>query len=77
VQRTITADLERMIAATVDNMKQDYAVVTGVHIHSWGSESSGNPTLEWIAPANVYCVNNGKRVNIDLAVRLCLSIFIV
>jgi Limiting CO2-inducible proteins B/C beta carbonyic anhydrases len=68
-QRAITADLETMIAATVDTVKQDYAVVTGVHIHSWGSAACGNATLEWIAPASIYVVTNGKRTSIDISVR--------
>jgi hypothetical protein len=67
-ERTITADLEGLIKETVDPMQQDYAVVTGVHVHNWGNEGTGAPDLEWIAPSSVYVVNNGKKININLEV---------
>ena len=37
-ERTITSDLEFLIAKAVDPAKADYAVVTGVQIHNWGQE---------------------------------------
>lgn len=67
-ERTITSDLEALIKETVDPNVSDYAVVTGVHVHNWGNEGTGAPTLEWIAPANMYIVNDGKRTTINLEV---------
>lgn len=67
-ERTITSDLEALIKETVDPNVSDYAVVTGIHIHNWGNEGTGAPTLEWIAPANMYIVNDGKRTTINLEV---------
>lgn len=68
-ERTITSDLEALIKETVDPNVSDYAVITGVHIHNWGNEGTGAPTLEWIAPANMYIVNDGKRTTINLEAR--------
>lgn len=65
-ERTITSDLEALIKETVDPNVSDYAVVTGIHVHNWGNEGTGAPTLEWIAPANMYIVNDGKRTTINL-----------
>ena len=54
-ERTITDDLEYLIAQTVDPKKADYAVVTGVQIHSWSRQfCDDTPNLEYVAPVNVY-----------------------
>ncbi len=66
-ERTITSDLEFLIAKAVDPAKADYAVVTGVQIHTWGQEFDGaEPNLEWVAPVSVYVVKGGKKSFIDL-----------
>jgi hypothetical protein len=67
-ERAITSDLEYLIGETVDTDAADYAVITGVHVHNWGNEGTGAPTLEWIAPAQMYVVNGGKRTTINLEV---------
>ena len=66
--RTITDDLEYLIKHSVDTRRADYAVVTGVQVHSWGTLYSGDePHLEYIAPSTVYTVVNGQRTYLDLA----------
>lgn len=70
-ERTITADLEAMIAQTVDTAAVDYAVVTGVQVHSWPEAGSGEPTMEFVAPRTCYVVVNGEKTLIDLEVRPC------
>lgn len=65
--RTITDDLEYLIKHSVDTRRADYAVVTGVQVHSWGTQYSGDePHLEYIAPSTVYTVVNGQRTYLDL-----------
>ncbi len=50
-ERTITDDLEYLISKAVDPSKADYAVVTGVQIHNWGTEfDADSPNMEWVAP---------------------------
>lgn len=78
----ITNDLEFLISKAVDTSKADYAVITGVQIHNWGSDKTGAPTLEFIAPTTGYVVIDGKRVDLELqkvrsgslylCLRLCL-----
>jgi hypothetical protein len=66
--RTITDDLEYLIKHSVDTRRADYAVVTGVQVHSWGRKYNGEgPNLEYIAPSTVYTVVNGQRTYLDLA----------
>ncbi|GAB4818999.1 hypothetical protein N2152v2_006045 [Parachlorella kessleri] len=67
-ERTITSDLEFLISKAVDTSKADYAVVTGVQIHNWGQEfDNEEPNMEFVAPAKVYAVINGKRTYLDLS----------
>ena len=70
-ERTITADLEAMIAQTVDTRDADYAVVTGVQVHSWPDVGSGEPTMEFVAPRTCYVVVDGVKTEVDLEVRRC------
>eukprot|EP00892_Ulva_mutabilis_P006024 jgi/Ulvmu1/3794/UM018_0004.1 len=65
-ERAITTDLEDLIQATVDISTADYAVVTGVQIHSWPMPGSGAPLLEFVAPRVAYAVCNGARTNLNL-----------
>lgn len=66
-ERAFTADLEELVALTVDPAKADYAVVTGVHVHSWGDRyEDDTPNLELVAPRSAYCVVRGERTDIDL-----------
>jgi hypothetical protein len=66
-ERTITNDLEFLISKAVDPKKADYAVVTGVQIHSWGkSWGDDTPNLEYVQPCVVYTVVNGEKTALDL-----------
>lgn len=66
-ERTISDDLNYLISQTVDPQKADYAVVTGVQIHNWGTTfDDESPNLEFIAPAQAYVVVNGFKTQIDL-----------
>jgi hypothetical protein len=48
-ERTISDDLEYLISKTVDTNKADYAVVTGVQIHNWGTNFEDNsPNMEFV-----------------------------
>ena len=65
--RTITDDLEYIIKHSVDTRRADYAVVTGVQVHSWARAHAGEePNLEYLAPSTVYTVVNGQRTYLDL-----------
>jgi hypothetical protein len=68
--QVITEDLERLISLTVDPATADYAVVTGVQIHS-GNQIPGEPfrldrTVDYIAPGAMYAVVEGKRYQMTL-----------
>eukprot|EP00897_Mesotaenium_endlicherianum_P010474 jgi/Mesen1/9455/ME000627S08833 len=64
----ITEDLERLISKTVDPEKADYAVITGIQIHS-SSLEPGEPfnidrIVDYIAPGKMYAVVQGERQEI-------------
>lgn len=66
-ERTIHDDMEFLIKQTVDPRKADYAVISGIQIHSWGEKFDDEaPNLEFIAPCSVYCVVAGERTYLDL-----------
>ncbi|KAK9915041.1 hypothetical protein WJX75_004010 [Coccomyxa subellipsoidea] len=66
-ERTIHDDMEYLIKHTVDPRKADYAVISGIQIHSWGEKfDDAAPNLEYIAPCSVYCVVAGERTYLDL-----------
>ncbi|KAL6778576.1 LCIB1 [Auxenochlorella protothecoides x Auxenochlorella symbiontica] len=66
-ERTITDDLEYLISQTVDPARADYAVVTGVQIHSWGTSFDDDaPNLEFVAPSTIDVVTNGYKTHVDL-----------
>lgn len=67
-ERAITADLEDLIHETVDVATADYAVVTGVQVHSWPSPGTGEPLLEFVAPRVAYVVRDGVRTPLELQV---------
>lgn len=68
-ERVITADLEALIRETVDVSAADYAVVTGVQVHSWPEADSREPLLEFAAPRVAYAVCGGVRTELQLQVR--------
>ena len=67
-ERTITDDLEYLIQRTVNSRRADYAVVTGVQIHSWGTMyGDATPNLEFVCPSTIYAVVAGEKTYLDLA----------
>eukprot|EP00270_Netrium_digitus_P006935 TRINITY_DN19_c0_g1_i9.p1 TRINITY_DN19_c0_g1~~TRINITY_DN19_c0_g1_i9.p1 ORF type:complete len:430 (+),score=106.04 TRINITY_DN19_c0_g1_i9:84-1292(+) len=63
--QAITEDLEKLISLTVDPATADYAVITGVQIHS-GNQVPGEPfrlerTCDYIAPNQMYAVIRGEK----------------
>ncbi|CAI5458148.1 unnamed protein product [Closterium sp. Yama58-4] len=63
--QAITDDLEYLISQTVDPATADYAVITGVQIHS-GNNLPGEPfqterLCDYIAPNAMYVVINGEK----------------
>eukprot|EP00271_Cylindrocystis_brebissonii_P012106 TRINITY_DN301_c0_g2_i1.p1 TRINITY_DN301_c0_g2~~TRINITY_DN301_c0_g2_i1.p1 ORF type:complete len:398 (-),score=56.05 TRINITY_DN301_c0_g2_i1:629-1822(-) len=63
--QVMTEDLESLIAKTVDPATSDYAVITGVQIHS-GHQLPGEPfrlerTVDYVAPGIMYAVIRGER----------------
>jgi hypothetical protein len=69
----INEDLEYLISKTVDPATADYAVVTGVQIHS-GWQLDGEPfrldrTVDYIAPDKVYAVIRGEKREMSCAPR--------
>jgi hypothetical protein len=66
-ERAITADLEFLISKAVDPKKADYAVVTGIQVHSWAKAyGDDTPNLEYVQPCVVYTVVNGQKTALDL-----------
>jgi len=67
-EQAITTDLEKLIKATVDESKADYAVVTGIQIHNWSDNFTdiNEPSLEFIQPCKAYTVIHGRRTNMDV-----------
>eukprot|EP00271_Cylindrocystis_brebissonii_P012108 TRINITY_DN301_c0_g3_i2.p1 TRINITY_DN301_c0_g3~~TRINITY_DN301_c0_g3_i2.p1 ORF type:complete len:390 (-),score=70.75 TRINITY_DN301_c0_g3_i2:1229-2398(-) len=63
--QVLTEDLENLISKTVDPETSDYAVITGVQIHS-GNQIPGQPfqierTVDYVAPGVMYAVIRGER----------------
>ncbi|CAI5475815.1 unnamed protein product [Closterium sp. Yama58-4] len=66
----INEDLEKLIALTVDPATADYAVITGVQIHS-GDQIPGQPfrierTCDYIAPDKMYAVVRGQKYQLKV-----------
>ncbi|CAI6008036.1 unnamed protein product [Closterium sp. NIES-65] len=63
--QAITDDLENLISLTVDPATADYAVITGVQIHSGnqvpGEEFRIERTCDYIAPNAMYAVIRGEK----------------
>eukprot|EP00963_Diacronema_lutheri_P009871 scaffold932_cov328-Pavlova_lutheri.AAC.49 len=67
-EKMVTEHLELLISQCVDPSKADYAVVTGVQIHSWGVEYDDlEPNLEFISPSTAYTVVNQEKTYIDIS----------
>ena len=65
--RVIRRDLDKLIGKTVDVTKSDYAVVTGIQIHSTAANNrTWHPALEFISPTSMYVVKDGVRHDMDV-----------
>jgi hypothetical protein len=65
--RVIRRDLDKLIGETVDVTKSDYAVVTGIQIHSTAANNrTWHPALEFISPTSMYVVKDGVRHDMDV-----------
>ena len=66
--KVIQGDIADLIEKTVDPEKADYAVITGIQIHSTRVANSKvwHPHLEFIAPTSMYIVNNGIKHTMDI-----------
>ncbi|CAI5525760.1 unnamed protein product [Closterium sp. Naga37s-1] len=67
----INEDLEKLIKLTVNPETADYAVITGVQIHS-GDQIPGQPfrierTCDYIAPDKMYAVVRGQKYELKTA----------
>ncbi|CAM9345630.1 unnamed protein product [Chrysoparadoxa australica] len=61
----VQQQLERIIAATVDTKKADYAVIAGIQVH--GPEEKGpSSNYVWVWPKACYTVVNGRRSTLKL-----------
>ena len=63
----IRTHMEELVRASVDPSKADFAIVTGVQIHSYGHTlDEWHPNMEYICPTSMTIVTNGKRTDVDL-----------
>ena len=63
----IQQDMEALVRASVDPGKADFAVVTGVQIHSYGHTlDEWHPNMEYICPTRMTIVVNGQRTDVNL-----------
>jgi hypothetical protein len=65
--RVITRDLEALIAKAVSTDKADYAVITGVQVHSWPNPETGHPAIEYVMPSTGYVVVNNTKSELNLS----------
>jgi hypothetical protein len=76
--QAITDDIENLVSLTVDPGTADYAVITGVQIHS-GNQIPGEPfrierTCDYIAPNAMYAVIRGQKQILHCEVNQITSI---
>ena len=66
--KVIQGDIADLIEKTVDPEKADYAVITGIQIHSTRVANSKvwHPHLEFIAPTSMYIVKDGIKHTMDI-----------
>lgn len=66
--KVFTSDLEKLVKEKVDPAAADYAVITGVQVHSTDVEAyEGHPAMEFIWPTSMYVVVDGARTDIDIS----------
>ena len=63
----IQKHMEELVRASVDPSKCDFAIVTGVQIHSYGHTlDEWHPNMEYICPTRMTIVVNGQRTDVNL-----------
>jgi len=63
----IQEDFTELVRAAVDPSKADFAILTGVQIHSYGHTlDEWHPNMEYICPTSMTVVTNGQAQKIDL-----------
>jgi hypothetical protein len=67
----ITEDLEKVVSQVVNPETADYAVITGIQIHS-GDQIAGQPfrverTIDYVAPGTMYAVIQGKKYDLQVS----------
>ena len=65
-EERISEDLEILISKTVDTTKADYAVFTGIQIHTWENPSE-YWTNEHILPSLSYIVVDGEKIQLNIS----------
>lgn len=61
-RKVIQMDIERVLASVVDTRRSDYALLTGIQIHT--------PFANYVWPSECYAVTEGKREEISLCIRI-------
>lgn len=73
-EQMITQEVEKLIAATVNPSEADYAVITGIQVHSTcDSVSDEDPTLEFVVPGTSYAMVGGAKKEIQLSSKSSLN----
>jgi hypothetical protein len=63
----IQKHMEELVRASVDPSKCDFAIVTGVQIHSYGHTlDEWHPNMEYVQPTRMTIVVNGQRTDVNL-----------
>jgi hypothetical protein len=63
----IQQDFTELVRAAVDPQKADFAIITGVQIHSYGHTlDEWHPNMEYICPTSMTVVVNGVATKVDL-----------
>ena len=65
-ERAITEDLEVLISKAINSTTADWAVITGVQVHSWPLTAGNGTNQEYIWPTTNYAVISGERVYASL-----------
>ncbi|CAG9460391.1 unnamed protein product [Pedinophyceae sp. YPF-701] len=65
-ERLVTQELREMIAKGVDSSKADWALITGVQIHSWaGDAAAADADLEFVWPTEFTVCVGGKETKLE------------
>lgn len=65
--KVIRKHMEELVRASVDPSKCDFAIITGIQIHSYGHTlDEWHPNMEYIMPSTMTVVVNGQRTDVNL-----------